>query len=583
MKFPSTEIGELLKEIYKAQSDETIDIVLSQLMQISEEATPVNKQWQCDCPAWDSSSVVLITYPDILSSSDKPCLHHLSSLITNHLGNLAGIVHILPFLCSTSDGGFAVSNHKEIEPKLGHWEDLKMISEKNILMADVVLNHVSSTHPWLEQFKSRLKPGSEFILSSQNDERWQQVFRPRNTPLFKSINTIDGPKNVWTTFGPDQVDVDWSNPFLLIEYVKLIVEYLKNGVRWFRLDAVGFIWKEPYTRCLHNPEAHKIVKLVRVLIESLAPSGVLITETNVPQEENLSYLITGDEANLAYNFPLPPLILEAIVNNKPDLLNQWIEAFPILPPKTLLLNFTASHDGIGLMPLKGLMSQDRINNLLVDCEKKGGLVSHRQSNNGDDEPYELNISWWSAMQNPVNDSSFLQLERFLLSQIFIMCLPGIPAYYLQAILGSENDIENFKRTGHRRNLNRRKFQASDLLLTLVNQESIARTNLKHLQSAIEVRSHLNAFHPESPMEWISSCNDQLVVVLRGRGEEKIWAIHNFTEKNINLSFSDINITREIRSRSNWSDCLSKRIINHHSIQLSPYKVIWLKQTGGNNL
>ena len=581
MKFPSTEVGELLKNIYKAQSDEVIDIVLSQLMQISEEASSINKQVQCDCQPWDSSSVVLITYPDALTSLEKPSLQYLSSLLTNHLGNLAEIVHILPFLRSTSDGGFAVSNHQEIEPKLGNWQDLKMISQHNILMADIVLNHVSSKHPWLEQFKSQSSPGSEFILSSQNDKRWQNVFRPRNTPLFKTINTVDGPKNVWTTFGPDQVDVDWSNPFLLIEYVNLIVQYLKNGVQWFRLDAVGFIWKEPNTRCLHNPEAHKIVKLVRILIEFLAPSGVLITETNVPQEENLSYLITGDEANLAYNFPLPPLILEAIVNNKPDLLNQWIESFPVLPQKTLLLNFTASHDGIGLIPLKGLMSQERIKNLLVDCEKKGGLVSHRQSNSGGDEPYELNISWWSAMQHLGNDPSFLQLERFLLSQIFIMCLHGIPAYYLQAILGSENDTETFKKTGHRRNLNRRKFDANDLFLSLNNQESIARKNLKHLQSAMEIRRDLIAFHPESPMELISRRNDKLVVVLRGHGQDKIWAIHNFTEKNIDLSLSEINITREIARESNWLDCLSKTIINDHVMNLTPYKVIWLKQTGGN--
>jgi len=527
---------------------------------------------------WDASSSVLITYPDVISRFGEPSLETLAELINDHIKNLATIVHVLPFLRSTSDGGFAVSSHDEISPDFGNWEHLQKIGKTRLLMADLILNHISASHPWVGQFRNAKKPGVNYILSPCLRENWSNVFRPRNSSLFTSLNTVNGPKKVWTTFSPDQIDLNWSEPLLLVEYFKIIVRYLRYGVRWIRLDAIGFIWKSPGTECVHLEEAHQIVKVLRHQIQKLIPEGVLVTETNVPEEETLSYLKTGDEANLAYNFPLPPLILESIISNNSDLLNKWLEHWPSLPEQSLLLNFTASHDGVGLMPLKGLISQDRLKNLLINCELRGGLISHRTMPSGEEEPYELNISWWSAMKDSgVNPSNF-QLERFLLSQLFIMSLQGIPAFYVQALLASENNIESYRKTGQRRDLNRERFDANDLLVSLKDKSSSAFKNLKYLKSAMAIRSQLIAFHPESPMQCLSPHKKDLVILCRGKGKERIWALHNFTNTRIDFSLLNVLNKSEVSKSNQWVDCLNNCSISDTDIELKPYSVIWLKQS-----
>ena len=346
--------------------------------------------------------------------------------------------------------------------------------------------------------------------------------------LFTNINTKQGFKSVWTTFGPDQIDVDWRNPHIFLEFIKLLVRYITNGAAWIRLDAIAFIWKEPYTTCLHLDPVHSIVKLLNKCLKIIKPSAVLITETNVPEKENLSYLIDGNEANLAYNFTLPPLLLEAIYTGKTDLLKSWLSTWKELPRHTSLLNFTSSHDGIGLRALEGIMDDLRIHNLLVESEKRGGLVSHRRLSNGDDQPYELNISWWSAMSNEGSDNTVFQFERFLLSQLFTLSIKGVPAFYLPSVLASPNDIDSFRKTGQRRDLNREKFEANQLLDVLKNFDSPASKNISYLTHIVKVRSRLKAFHPEASMKCISTNIANCVILQRGLAEESVYVICNLS-------------------------------------------------------
>jgi sucrose phosphorylase len=442
-------------------------------------------------------------------------------------------------------------------------------------MADLVLNHVSSSHPWVQQFIKSQEPGISNVFSPKQNLDWSNVVRPRSSSLFSQINTEDGPKQVWTTFGPDQIDLNWQNPKMTLEFLHLIITYLSNGIKWFRLDAVGFIWKESGTTCLHLPKAHSIVKLLRFLLNNLLEDGVLITETNVPQKENLSYLIPDDEAHMAYNFPLPPLLLEAIITSRADILNSWIFDWPILPEETTLFNFTASHDGVGLRALEGLMNEQRIKDLLINCEKRGGLVSHRRLSNGDDKPYELNISWWSAMEDSSRDSKRYQYERFILSQLIVMALKGVPAFYLPALLASENDIKSFSMTGQRRDLNREKFKSENLIAVLNNPESNANKNLKYLRNAMDVRSKLMQFHPCSKMKCLSKGRSDIVVIKRGNGPESVFAIHNMTENKINYQLNDNDLPKIIDNDFNTHDFLTATKYNYKNISLDPFQVIWL--------
>ncbi len=574
-----SELDELrlsLREIYPEHSEQEINSVWSQLLQILDpfRVTQDTKELEIES-IWDSSSVVLITYPDSIYRKDESTLKTLTEFVKNRLSGLSSVIHVLPFLPSTSDGGFAVSNHEKIEDSFGNWNDLKDLSSKHKIMADLVLNHVSSSHPWVHQFIKSEDPGQSYIVAPSQTDIWEKVIRPRNSSLFTTVNTNQGFRNVWTTFGPDQIDVDWRNPHILLEFLKLLVRYISNGAEWIRLDAIAFVWKEPYTTCLHLDPVHSIVKLLNKCLKFIKPSAVLITETNVPEKENLSYLIDGNEANLAYNFTLPPLLLEAIYTGKTDLLNNWLSNWNELPRDTSLLNFTSSHDGIGLRALEGIMDDNRVHNLLVESEKRGGLVSHRRLSNGEDQPYELNISWWSAMSSEGPDNTVFQFERFLLSQLFTLSIKGVPAFYLPAVLASPNDLDSFRETGQRRDLNREKFEANKLLEVLKNFDSPASKNISYLTHIVKVRSRLKAFHPEESMKCISTNRANCVILQRGFAEDSVYVICNMSHEFLSISPLKEIKSLELCPHKRLLDNITGSYMNTDTFKLNPYQVVWL--------
>ncbi len=567
----------LLRKIYKDHSAEEIDSLWSHLMQILSSKSDIEcSQKNLHKNLWDSSTAVLITYADGVYRENEPTLRSLKELVDKYFIDFVSVIHLLPFLAFTSDGGFAVASYEDIYSKFGNWNDIKDLSKNHFLMADLVLNHVSSSHKWVQEFIKSEEPGSSYILSPNRDDDWSKVIRPRNTSLFTTLATSNGKKEVWTTFGSDQIDLDWNKPSIFIEFLNLILRYLKNGVSWIRLDAVGFIWKEKGTTCMHRNQVHDIVRALRCEVESLIDFGVLITETNVPEKENISYLQSGDEAHLAYNFPLPPLLLESLISGKADLLNKWLDNWPDLPINTGFLNFSASHDGIGLRALEGLMDSSRFHELLVACEKRGGLISHRRLENGDDDPYELNISWWSAMEDEGRDIKVFQFERFVLSQLFVIGLKGIPAFYLPSLLASSNDISSFLLSGERRDLNREKYDLDRLLLQLKDPKSYPSRNISILKTAMMKRSELVAFHPNQPMNLYSQKRSDIIVFSRGSGRDKIFAIHNMTNKCLSLPLEEI-LSIDTGAPVSWKDCLNNSILNDSRVDLKPYSVYWLKE------
>ena len=577
-----SELDELrlsLREIYPEHSEQEINSVWSQLLQILDPFRVGQDTDELEIESiWDSSSVVLITYPDSIYRKDESTLKTLTEFVKNRLSGLSSVIHVLPFLPSTSDGGFAVSNHEKIDDPFGNWNDLKNLSSNHKIMADLVLNHVSSSHPWVHQFIKSEAPGASYIFAPSETHVWEKVIRPRNSSLFTKINTNQGFKNVWTTFGPDQIDINWRNPYIFLEFLKLLVRYVNNGAEWIRLDAIAFIWKEPNTTCLHLSPVHLIVKLLNKCLKIVKPSAVLITETNVPEKENLSYLIGGDEANLAYNFTLPPLLLEAIYTGKTDLLNNWLSNWNELPKYTSLLNFTSSHDGIGLRALEGIMDDQRVHNLLVESEKRGGLVSHRRLSNGEDQPYELNISWWSAMSHDGSDITLFQFDRFLLSQVFTLSLKGVPAFYLPSILASPNDLDSFRNSGQRRDLNREKFEADKLLQVLKNFDSPASKNISYLTHIVKVRSRLKAFHPEASMKCISTNIENCIIIKRGLNDESIYIFCNMSNKCLNISPLNYFVLSESFSNKRLLDNITGTYYNTDIFQLNPYQVVWFSLT-----
>ena len=563
----------LLGDLYPVDSSGDGQELSSQLLQILSESSGDGDTAE-PTERWDGRDVVLITYADTIGDEGVPGLQALKSFVNRHLQPFAAVIHVLPFLESTSDGGFAVASHTKLEQRFGDWSDLAALAQGRRLMSDLVLNHVSASHPWVQQFMRDEQPGRSCVLEAAPDPCWADVVRPRSSNLFTQLRGAKGSRQVWTTFGPDQVDLNWRSVEVLLGFARLMQRMARHGVRWIRLDAVGFVWKEPHTSCIHLPQAHQLVRVLRLLLDQVGPDGVVVTETNVPEQENLSYLRSGDEAHLAYNFPLPPLLLEASVSGRADLLNAWLGRWPDLPPQTGLLNFTACHDGVGLRPLEGLMPQKRLLQLLIGCEQRGGLVSHRMLSSGEEVPYEINISWWSAMADGGIDPTHLQKERFLLTQLLILALPGVPAFYLPALLAAPNDLTRFRRTGHRRDLNRPQFTAQALERRLADPDSDVSALLPVLRRALAERVVHPALHPDAPMTVLSTDRSDCVILRRSRGGETLVAVHNVTSAR--LSFRLRGLGGDLNQP--WADCLSGHVFEpHQSHSLEPYAVHWLVQ------
>ncbi|MXX09661.1 MAG: glycosidase [Synechococcus sp. SB0667_bin_8] len=527
------------------------------------------------CQRWDQSTAILITYADTVTAADEPALAVLNRFLSQDYGTVGlPVLHVLPFLRSSSDRGFAVCDHTRLEPHFGDWRHLQQLAHGRRLMADLVVNHVSASHPWVQQFRRGQAPGSFMVMAPPALQGWDNVVRPRSSVLFTLMDTHQGLRPVWTTFGPDQVDLDWSRLEVLESFARLMHTYVDHGITWVRLDAVGFLWKEPYTTCLHHPKTRILVQALRLLLERYTCNGVLLTETNVPEEENLSYLRSGDQAHVAYNFPLPPLLLEALLSNRCDLINRWLARWPRLPRGSAMLNFTASHDGIGLRPAEGLISPERLSNLLMRCEERGGLVSHRTEADGSLSPYELNISWWSAMAGPATTPRRLQLERFLASQLLVMALPGVPAFYLPTLLAAGNNHPTYCKTGCRRDLNRPRFDLQALRQDLENTDSPASIIRILMAHALGIRAQLPAFHPETPMALLSPERSDMIVLQRGHRDDpdNLWVVQSFREEAVELDVSLL----DPRHDGCWRDRLSQRVVTGPRLALSPYEVLWLQ-------
>lgn len=525
---------------------------------------------------WSHNNVLLITYGDTICSKDgrKPLTVLGEFLETYMKGAITG-VHILPFFPYSSDDGFAVIDYLKVNPELGDWEDIKHISEHFNLMFDLVINHISSEHEWFQQFKRGEKPGCDYFITANPEEDLSQVVRPRSSPLLTKVDTANGPKHVWTTFSADQVDVNFENPDVLLEFIKIILFYVQAKARYIRLDAVGFLWKKLGTNCMHLPETHAVVRLLREVLQLIDPGVALITETNVPNRENLSYFGNRNEAHMIYNFSLPPLLLNALLQGKSDHLKTWMMSMPPAPIGCAYFNFTASHDGIGMRPAEGLLSEDEYAALLETMKRHGGEISMRSRPDGTQSPYEVNISLFDALKGTVEGEDEWQVERFLCSQTLMMSLEGIPAFYIHSLLATPNYKEGVSLTGQKRTINRYKWDYEELQRQLTDPTSPRSIVLKELRRLIQIRRRQTAFHPNATQYTLHPLNRALFAFWRQSmaRDQSIFSVHNLTNQTQDLRLSDLNLV----STDTWYDLISgdhfEEIDAVYTLQ--PYQSVWI--------
>lgn len=423
--------------------------------------------------------------------------------------------------------------------QIGDWQDIEAIAEKFDLMADLVLNHISSESVWFEQFKQGMKPGCDYFIEAEPETDLSEVVRPRSSPLLVEVDTNQGKKYVWATFSADQVDLNFANPDVLLEFIKIIIFYVQKGAKYIRLDAVGYLWKCVGTPCIHLPQTHALIKLLREISQMLNPEVALITETNVPNRENLSYFGNRDEAHLIYNFSLPPLILNALLQGKSDHLKTWMMSMPPAPMGCAYFNFTASHDGIGLRPTEGLLSEDEYQTMLNMMQQFGGKISMRKKPDGTESPYEINISLFDALKGTAKGEDKWQIERFLCSQTIMMALEGIPAFYIHSFLATPNDNAGIAKTGHNRSINRHKWNYEELEPKLNDPNSTQAIVMREMSRRIQIRRRQPAFNPNATQYTLHPMNKCLFAFWRQSiyRAQSIFCINNLSDRPQELQLS----------------------------------------------
>ncbi|MBN2866948.1 MAG: sugar phosphorylase [Thiotrichales bacterium] len=526
---------------------------------------------------WSQDDVMLITYGDTFIKEGEMPLKTLQTFLQKHVKQAINNVHILPFFPYSSDDGFSVIDYTMVNPDLGDWADVEAIGEDYDLMFDLVVNHISRESLWFTDYKANNAPYNEFFVEMEGTEDVSQVTRPRNTPLLVPAYTHRGRKMVWATFSADQIDLNFKNHLVLVKMVEVLLLYLEKGSRTIRLDAIAFLWKELGTNCIHLPQTHEVVKLLRDIMAIVKPNSILLTETNVPHAENLSYFGAQDEAHMVYQFALAPLILHALHRSDGSYLTKWALELAPPPDGCTFLNFTASHDGIGVRPVEGILPKREVEDLITGMHRLEGFVSTKSNPDGSESPYEINIALFSAFRETYNSNGpdQWQVDRFICSQNIMMTLQGIPAFYIHSLIATPNDRDGVEQTGRTRSINRKSWDY-DYLQALIDSGRTSNAEvLKRLTNILQRRKKHKSFHPDTPQKILDLGSD-FFALWRDDKDLKfpLLAIHNLTPE---IKLMDLSKIEGLDRHSYWVNLLDNGGVSsvEERYVLQPYQSVWL--------
>ena len=542
--------------------------------------------------ALDEGDTVLITYGDQFRERGpageraEPPLRTLHRILTGPLSQgsrpVVSGVHLLPFFPYSSDDGFSIIDYTRVNPDMGAWHDVEGLGQDFRLMFDLVLNHVSRESEWFQRFLAGDPGYRDWFITVDPDEPrdWvEKVVRPRARPLLTPVETAWGKTLVWTTFSEDQIDLNYAHPPVLLRMIEILLLYVEKGAEIIRLDAIAYLWKERGTSCLHLEETHRVVKLFRSVLDAVAPGTVIITETNVPHEENISYFGDGsDEAHLVYNFSLPPLTMHSLLTGDAQVLSGWAAGLETPSDQTTFFNFTASHDGIGVTPARGLLSADEIQALVDATEQRGGFVSYKAEADGSRSVYELNISYVDAVSDPALGNGPAQVARFMVSQAIMLSLAGVPGIYVHSLIGSRSWRQGVEQTGRTRTINREKLERGQLEQELADAASLRSQVLDGYHRLLGARRGEPAFHPQGAQQ-VLQIEIAVFCLLRisPDGHSHVLCAHNVSGQSRRLLLDPESLGLPAGT---WRDLLSgsEYLVESDGLELAlpPYGVQWLK-------
>jgi sucrose phosphorylase len=481
----------------------------------------ISARWPVDSRPTQRDAI-LITYGDQVRAEGEPPLRALADFLAARAADAISAVHILPFYPSSSDDGFSVTDYFAVDPALGSWNDVAALGGRFDLMFDAVFNHASAQGVWFKNFLAQ-KPGWETaFVAVEGDRDLSAVVRPRALPLLTEFETAAGRKRVWTTFSADQVDLNFADPRMLLRVLEALLFYVEHGARYVRLDAIAFLWKEPGTTSIHLPQTHAAIQLMRAALDEVAPAVQLITETNVPHQDNISYFGDGEnEAQMVYNFALPPLVFHTLRTGDATALQHWARTLSLPSPRVTFFNFLASHDGIGLNPARGLLAPEEIDALVETAIAHGGFVSWKALPDGSKAPYELNVNYFDALSAPAADEPLeTQVARFLAAHAIMLALRGVPGIYFHSLFGSRGDRAGADASGIPRRINREKLCADALNAELDAPDGRRARVFAGLRAMLRARAAHEAFDPFGAQE-ILDAPREIVAIRRGEAGEAL--------------------------------------------------------------
>ncbi|OIN26961.1 alpha-amylase family glycosyl hydrolase [Vibrio barjaei] len=550
------DLQQILAGVYSpAQLNELIPNLLNLIANQPEYVG--KKQWV------DQNDIMLITYGDSIKKQGEAPLHTLREFLNDNAADVLSAVHILPCYPYTSDDGFSVVDYWKINPELGDWQDVQSLSNSYDLMFDGVINHISKSSDWFQGYIKGEEQYREFFTEANPNRDYSSVTRPRALPLLTTFETAHGTKHIWTTFSEDQIDLNFRCPEVFQKIAELLLFYAQQGASFIRLDAIGFMWKELDTPCIHQPQTHAIVQALRALMSAVAPHVKLITETNVPHNDNISYFGNGEnEAHLVYQFPLPPLTLHTLQTGSSEKIVEWMSSLEPCSEQTTFFNFLASHDGIGVRPVEGILNKEQVDHLLSVVQTNGGRVSYKDNGDGTQSPYELNINYFDAIRN-ANADDQTNLDRFMAAQSILISMAGVPGIYVHSLLGSGNDIEGLERLGYNRAINREKLDRTNVETELANPESRRAQVLSRFKHILSIRKQQRAFAPSASQRVVAT-SEQLVTFVR---DEQVLVAINISNQAVELDTNAVlkGVAHDLISGNDLSGVVT----------VQPYQVMWL--------
>ena len=523
----------------------------------------------------DHGDAVLITYGNSIIDGQRAPLAVLGEVLGAQAADVVPNIHILPFYPYSSDDGFSVIDYRAVNPDVGGWDDVARLAERFGLMFDAVVNHISQHSAWFRAFLADDPRFADHFITCDPALDYSQVTRPRALPLLTPVATASGPKHVWTTFSDDQIDLNYGNPDVLLQILDLLLFYAERGARFIRLDAIGFLWKQLGTSSMHLPQTHALIRVMRQVVDAAAPGTLLITETNVPHRDNIGYFGDGtDEAHLVYQFPLPPLTVHAFQTGDARPLSDWAGSLGSTTPTTTFFNFLASHDGIGVRPVEGLLTREQVTAMADRVHAQGGRVSMRTMPDGGTAPYELNVSYIDAVSAPTDDDA-VRSARFLAAQTILLSVVGVPGIYVHSLFGSRSDPAAVDRTGSNRSINRARLDRAALEADLADPASLRHRVFTGFRHLLQIRRSRPAFHPNAA-QTVIALDDRVFSLVRDDGGDRVFAAINVSGDTVSLS---VDLSARGFAEPALRDLISGRPATMRdgvvAVDLGPYQAVWI--------